>query len=453
MQRFMPELDNMNLAQLKALWAREVGDNRVFTKAVNVRLALRERAERLARERDSAAHGTAPAEENADEDAASNGASLSIAFAEEKEEEARSTLNPSEDEDAPPGVATAEAGTNAEGAPPAWTDSMLDAQPAGIGAQESAGAEDHHPVAQDKEAGSERPSMTPDAEQEHAPVDEPHRTALKGADVVVPTEPDPASGNVVRLEAEQEADGELDARPSTSAEKHDAGPLEAGGPAIEPEPVTRGSGAIDGGAIGDALSNTEPFAEPEAEAQAAMTATAPSPLQASPESRYDWTPRPKPTVEDLRARYLEVLGRPTRSKDRAYLWRQIRGAETGRVAIGPRGAKRGGGRRGALGLESVDDLRARYVAVIGRPTTSVDRDYLIWKIRAAESGKLGVGRRGAGERRKIVSLRVSEEAVEALDRICAQQSVRNRNALICVAVDAYFKSLGALEEARHFSPA
>jgi hypothetical protein len=59
------------------------------------------------------------------------------------------------------------------------------------------------------------------------------------------------------------------------------------------------------------------------------------------------------------------------------------------VARAPRGRFKG---------MSIAELQTLYHQKVGRPTGSDDRDYMIWKIRAAEKGKITVGavRRGSG---------------------------------------------------------
>jgi hypothetical protein len=42
---------------------------------------------------------------------------------------------------------------------------------------------------------------------------------------------------------------------------------------------------------------------------------------------------------------------------------------------------------------TIEELRAKYLDVVGRATGSDDKRYLIWKIREAEKGRIPVGPR------------------------------------------------------------
>jgi len=96
----------------------------------------------------------------------------------------------------------------------------------------------------------------------------------------------------------------------------------------------------------------------------------------------------------------------------------------------------------------VDQLRARYVEVVGRGTSSHDRRYLIWKIRQAAEGKVPVGpvgRRQPGEppvEHKVLPLRMSAETVEALDDVWRRHGLKSRMDLFRHALDQYLTGLG-----------
>jgi hypothetical protein len=96
----------------------------------------------------------------------------------------------------------------------------------------------------------------------------------------------------------------------------------------------------------------------------------------------------------------------------------------------------------------IDALRARYVAVVGRPTGSRDKRYLLWKIRLASQGKVPVGpvgRRSPGEpavEHKVLPLRMPAETVEALDDVWRRRGLKSRMELFRHALDQYLSGLG-----------
>lgn len=96
----------------------------------------------------------------------------------------------------------------------------------------------------------------------------------------------------------------------------------------------------------------------------------------------------------------------------------------------------------------VEQLRARYLDVVGRGTGSHDKRYLIWKIRQAEQGKVPVGpvgRRQPGEppvEHKVLPLRMPAETVEALDDVWRRRGLKSRMDLFRHALDQYLTGLG-----------
>lgn len=96
----------------------------------------------------------------------------------------------------------------------------------------------------------------------------------------------------------------------------------------------------------------------------------------------------------------------------------------------------------------VEQLRARYLDVVGRGTGSHDKRYLIWKIRQAQQGKVPVGpvgRRQPGEppvEHKVLPLRMPAETVEALDDVWRRRGLRSRMDLFRHALDQYLTGLG-----------
>jgi hypothetical protein len=96
----------------------------------------------------------------------------------------------------------------------------------------------------------------------------------------------------------------------------------------------------------------------------------------------------------------------------------------------------------------VAQLRARYLDVVGRGTGSHDKRYLIWKIRQAQQGKVPVGpvgRRQPGEppvEHKVLPLRMPAETVEALDDVWRRRGLKSRMDLFRHALDQYLTGLG-----------
>jgi len=107
----------------------------------------------------------------------------------------------------------------------------------------------------------------------------------------------------------------------------------------------------------------------------------------------------------------------------------------------------------ALRLSRLDvaSLRARYVAVLGRETRSENRAYLVWRIRQAEkelalgdaSATAGLAAdRAAAVAHKVLPLRLPVATVEALDAVWRRQGLRSRVALFRRALALYLRSTG-----------
>ena len=78
---------------------------------------------------------------------------------------------------------------------------------------------------------------------------------------------------------------------------------------------------------------------------------------------------------------------------------------------------------------SIPELRALYVEKVGRPTDSDDRGYLIWKIRAAEKGSIPVG---PSKRTRFdgpttpVTLKLGDEFLDKLDEAAGEDGFNTR---------------------------
>lgn len=192
-------------------------------------------------------------------------------------------------------------------------------------------------------------------------------------------------------------------------------------------------------------------------------------------------------LPDLQARFAELVGEETRCPNKAFLLRRIGEALEARaaeatpaedvtaeaatptdeapapvdVATDPpladppapdvartedeEGTEPDGARLQDL---DVEQLRARYLDVVGRGTGSHDKRYLIWKIRQAQQGKVPVGpvgRRQPGEppvEHKVLPLRMPAETVEALDDVWRRRGLKSRMDLFRHALDQYLTGLG-----------
>jgi len=103
---------------------------------------------------------------------------------------------------------------------------------------------------------------------------------------------------------------------------------------------------------------------------------------------------------------------------------------------------------------TVEELRERYVHVVGRPTKSHHRSYLIWKIRQAQRGQVpvGPGRRASASKAKhqVLPVRLSVDVVKELDDARERLGLANRMELFRRALNCYFVSEDEHEVAELF---
>ena len=96
---------------------------------------------------------------------------------------------------------------------------------------------------------------------------------------------------------------------------------------------------------------------------------------------------------------------------------------------------------------SVDALRAKYLEVVGRPTGSSNSSYLVWKIRQAQKGRIPVGptrRRSSAEpgNFKVIPLRLETEVADQIDAARERLELPSRTALIRRALMLYLAKAG-----------
>ena len=115
------------------------------------------------------------------------------------------------------------------------------------------------------------------------------------------------------------------------------------------------------------------------------------------------------------------------------------------------GATAAGARK--LSKLTVDELRALYIQEIGRPTGSTHRRYLIWKISEGRKGRITLGPierpdpAESGMSHRILPLRMPVETVDALDDAWRRHGFKSRMEFLRRAVDGLLKGLGEAEVA------
>jgi hypothetical protein len=115
----------------------------------------------------------------------------------------------------------------------------------------------------------------------------------------------------------------------------------------------------------------------------------------------------KMKLNELQAKFAEVTGETTRSPNKVFLIRRItealQAADARRQRRRPRlphpdattevtAQTEPASTDGKLTRLEVPELQARYLEVVGRPTGSTNKAYMIWKIREAQKGHIPVGR-------------------------------------------------------------
>lgn len=181
-------------------------------------------------------------------------------------------------------------------------------------------------------------------------------------------------------------------------------------------------------------------------------------------------------LNELQAMFAVVVGETTRSPNRTYLIRRITEAsgkcdptpraERGQTAGADNTQAQTSPETGAtdtscpepgtlagqsppesrLTLLDVTMLQARYLDVVGRPTGSVNRAYLVWKIREAQRGRVPIGPR-QGRRSDVSSIhvlpfRLKTELALQLDEVWRRLGLRNRMELLRQALGTYLAQQG-----------
>jgi hypothetical protein len=192
----------------------------------------------------------------------------------------------------------------------------------------------------------------------------------------------------------------------------------------------------------------------------------------------------KMKLNELQAKFAEVTGETTRSPNKTFLIRRITEALQAADAKGekvpegaapdaetdgsaqpePASASAGANAQpepastdGKLTRLEVPELQARYLEVVGRPTGSTNKPYMIWKIREAQKGRIPLGPRKSAHREgvtfKVLPLRMESAVVDKLDDTWRSHGIKNRMEFFRGALCHYLKQLGAEEAAALFADA
>lgn len=194
-------------------------------------------------------------------------------------------------------------------------------------------------------------------------------------------------------------------------------------------------------------------------------------------------------LPELQARYREVTGESTRSANRKHLNNRIEEALAARAQPTPAEVRRrvvevhpeeapapvspvptptpttpppeatasAPQPRGRFAAMTVDELKAKYLEVVGRPTGSSSKSYMVWKIREAEKGRVPVGprkeRQGKGSPLdvRILPVRLEAAVVDKMDEAWRTRGIRNRMDFFRRALGHYLAHLGAGEAATLFA--
>ena len=174
-------------------------------------------------------------------------------------------------------------------------------------------------------------------------------------------------------------------------------------------------------------------------------------------------------VNELQAKFAEVTGETTRSPNKTFLIRRITEAlqaaeveakaakakqpEADAPADEPEAetAAEAAPAREKLTKLDVSTLQARYLEVVGRPTGSDNKAYLIWKIREAQKGRIPVGPRKSAHREgvtfKVLPLRMESELVDKLDEAWRRQGLHSRMDLFRKSLQAFLQNAGEADVA------
>lgn len=197
-------------------------------------------------------------------------------------------------------------------------------------------------------------------------------------------------------------------------------------------------------------------------------------------------------LPELQARFAEVTGEETRAPNRRFLIRRIAevlearesdvaaeptpddtaqdettpapaaaasadAPDAGNAGEGATESADGGAEERRLSKLSVPELQTLYLEVVGRPTGSSHKRYLIWKVRQAQKGRIPVGPRGSRRADgevvdfKVLPLRMEADLVTRLDEARERLGLKSRMELFRRALHAFLGEQGEAEIAALFA--
>jgi hypothetical protein len=174
----------------------------------------------------------------------------------------------------------------------------------------------------------------------------------------------------------------------------------------------------------------------------------------------------KMKLNELQAKFAEVTGETTRSPNKVFLIRRIGEAlqaASAKAENVPEAAPDAevtaqvepASTDGKLTRLEVPELQARYLEVVGRPTGSTNKAYMVWKIREAQKGHIPLGPRKNAHREgvtfKVLPLRMEAATVDKLDEAWRSRGIKNRMEFFRGALSHYLKELGAEDAAALFA--
>lgn len=157
-------------------------------------------------------------------------------------------------------------------------------------------------------------------------------------------------------------------------------------------------------------------------------------------------------LPELQAKYAEIVGEPTRTPNKAWLVRKILEATKSRATTATK--KAATKTSTSTKTMSVEELQARHQELIGRPTGSTDVAYLRWRLRQAERGLIRVGAEPrvahGSDDVLVLPLRMPAPVVERMDEARRRLGLASRAELFRRALHRYFTESGEREVAGFF---
>ena len=154
-------------------------------------------------------------------------------------------------------------------------------------------------------------------------------------------------------------------------------------------------------------------------------------------------------LPELQAKYAEIVGEPTRTPNKAWLVRKILEAAKTRATTAK---KKPAAPQTTVSTKtmSIEELQARHQEIIGRPTGSTDVAYLRWRLRQAERGLIRVGSEPRAAHGTddilVLPLRMAAPVVERIDEARRRLGLASRAELFRRALHRYFVESGELIE-------